>query len=103
MQTEETPKTDETLKKVIEKINEADSILVTLSKDPTVDEMTAALGLTIMLGNYGKHATAIYSGKTRQKLSIFCLDYTLRLENLLECGLVSLMEIFVKIKLKNNY
>ena len=76
MQTEETPKTDETLKKVIEKINEADSILVTLSKDPTVDEMTAALGLTIMLGNYGKHATAIYSGKTPNALQFLRPDET---------------------------
>ena len=49
MPTEETVKTDEIVKSVVEKINEADSILVTLSKDPTVDEMTAALGLTLMV------------------------------------------------------
>ena len=76
MPPEETTKTDETLKKVIEKVNEADSILVTLSKDPTVDEMTAALGLTMMLGNYGKHATAIYSGKTPNALEFLRPDET---------------------------
>lgn len=80
MQTEETaksddtpkvdvvPKVDESLSTVIERINDADSILVTLSKDPTVDEMVAALGLTLMLDKYGKHVTAIYSGKTPNAL-----------------------------------
>lgn len=62
------PKIDETLDKVIDKINDADSILVTLSKDPSVDEMAAALGLTLMLDSYGKHTTAIYSGKTPNAL-----------------------------------
>lgn len=76
MPTEETIKTDETLKKVIEKISEADSILVTLSKDPTVDEMTAALGLTLMLDKYGKHVTAIYSGKTPNALEFLRPDET---------------------------
>lgn len=48
----------------IDKVRNADSILVALSKNPTVDEMAAALGLTMALDNIGKHATAIYSGKT---------------------------------------
>lgn len=70
------PKNDETLNTVIEKINDADSILVTLSKDPTVDEMTAALGLTLMLDRYGKHVTAIYSGKTPNALEFLKPDET---------------------------
>jgi len=76
MPTEETVKTDEVVKSVVEKINEADSILVTLSKDPTVDEMTAALGLTLMLDKYGKHVTAIYSGKTPNALEFLRPDET---------------------------
>ena len=76
MPTEETVKTDEIVKSVVEKINEADSILVTLSKDPTVDEMTAALGLTLMLDKYGKHVTAIYSGKTPNALEFLRPDET---------------------------
>ena len=63
-----TVKVDETLDTVVERINDAESILVTLSKDPTVDEMAAALGLTLMLDGYGKHVTAIYSGKTPNAL-----------------------------------
>jgi len=41
---------------------------VTLSRDPSVDEMAAAIGLTLMLDNMGKLATAIYSGKTPNAL-----------------------------------
>ena len=55
---------DETLANVAEKIDDAGSILVTLSKNPSVDEISAALGLTLLLDRMGKHATAIYSGKT---------------------------------------
>ena len=80
MQTEETQNTavgvDADLEKVVERINDADSILVTLSKDPSVDEMTAALGLTLMLDKYGKHVTAIYSGKTPNVLEFLRPDET---------------------------
>lgn len=59
---------DEVLTRVIEKVDDADSILVVLSKDPSVDEMSAAIALTISLDRMGKHAIAIYSGKTPNAL-----------------------------------
>ena len=46
------------------KIEQSSNILVALSKDPSVDEISAALGLTMLLDSMGKHVTAIYSGKT---------------------------------------
>lgn len=63
-----TPKVDGDLVRVIDKVNAAESILVALSKDPTVDEMAAAIGLTLALDKMGKHATAIYSGETPNAL-----------------------------------
>ena len=54
--------------KVLTKIDGADSILVALSKDPSVDEMAAAIALTLFLDGIGKHATAIYSGATPNAL-----------------------------------
>ena len=64
----ETPKVkapiSETLERVVEKIEDADNILVTLSRNPSVDEMASAIALTLALDQVGKHATAIYSGKT---------------------------------------
>ena len=47
---------------VAEKIRTSDNVLVALSKDPSVDELSAALGLTFILDKMGKHATAIFSG-----------------------------------------
>ena len=56
------------MSKVLTKIEGADSILVALSKDPSVDEMAAAIALTLFLDGIGKHATAIYSGATPNAL-----------------------------------
>lgn len=53
---------------VANKISEAKNVLVALSSDPSVDEMAAAIGLTIYLDRLGKRATAIYSGATPNAL-----------------------------------
>ena len=58
----------DTLGRVIEKIRESENILVTLSRDPSVDEMAGALALTMFLDELQKHTTAIYSGKTPDAL-----------------------------------
>ena len=47
---------------IVERIKSSSNILVTVSTDPSVDELSAALGLTIMLNNIDKHATAVVSG-----------------------------------------
>lgn len=47
---------------IIEKIKASSNILVTVSVDPSVDALSAALGLTVMLNKLGKHATAVFSG-----------------------------------------
>lgn len=47
---------------IIDKIKSSTNILVTVSRDPTVDDLSAAIGLTAMLNNMGKHTTAIFSG-----------------------------------------
>lgn len=47
---------------IVDKIKESTNILVTVSRDPSVDDLSAALGLTVMLNKIGKHATAIFSG-----------------------------------------
>ena len=47
---------------ISEKIKSSSNILVTVSNDPSVDELSAALGLTLLLNKIDKHATAIFSG-----------------------------------------
>ncbi len=47
---------------IIEHIKQSANILVTVSRDSSVDELSAALGLTLMLNKLKKHATAVVSG-----------------------------------------
>lgn len=54
--------------KVAEKIQRGANILIALSKDPNLDEMSAAIALAIVLDQQKKHVTAIYSGKAPNAL-----------------------------------
>lgn len=51
-----------TKQEIVDKITSATNILVTVSDSPSVDALSAALGLAISLNNLDKHATAIFSG-----------------------------------------
>lgn len=58
-----TPMNDGNVKQqIVDKIKNNSSILVTVSDSPSVDELSAALGLTILLNKMKKHATAVFSG-----------------------------------------
>lgn len=60
--------TSDAQKEVIKKIAESQNVLVALSSGPSVDEMAAAIGLSIFLDRLGKRATTIYSGATPNAL-----------------------------------
>lgn len=62
------PASSEVQSEVIKKISDAQNVLVALSSDPSVDEMSAAIGLSLFLDKLGKRATAIYSGTTPNAL-----------------------------------
>jgi hypothetical protein len=47
---------------VAERIKQANNILVTVSSNPSVDQLAACIGLTLSLNKMGKHATAVFSG-----------------------------------------
>ena len=47
---------------IVEQIKQSANILVTVSTDPSVDELSAALGMTVLLNKLNKHATAVVSG-----------------------------------------
>lgn len=53
---------------VARKISGSHNVLIALSSDPSVDEMAAAIGLSMYLDKLGKRATAIYSGATPNAL-----------------------------------
>lgn len=48
---------------LVERLQSANNILVTVSANPSVDQLSAAIGLTLMLNKMGKHGTAVFSGK----------------------------------------
>lgn len=54
---------------IVEKIKASTSILVTVSNDPSVDALSAALGMTLLLDKLEKHPTAIFSGAVPPAIS----------------------------------
>ena len=54
---------DVIIQQIATAINGGKNVLVTVSIDPSVDELASAVGITFLLGKLGKHATAVFSGK----------------------------------------
>jgi nanoRNase/pAp phosphatase (c-di-AMP/oligoRNAs hydrolase) len=44
---------------IVERIKNSTNILVTVSTNPSVDALSAALGFTLMLNKMDKHGTAV--------------------------------------------
>ena len=76
---------------IIDSIKDSEAILVTVSRNPSVDELSAALGFTLLANKMDKHATAVFSGdippainflkpeKTFEDTQIACVILLLRL------------------------
>ncbi len=47
---------------IIDRIKDSSTILVTVNSNPSVDELSGALGITLLLNKLNKHATAVFSG-----------------------------------------
>lgn len=47
----------------IDRLTQANNVLVTVSNNPSVDQLAACIGLTLMLNKLGKHGTAVFSGQ----------------------------------------
>lgn len=67
---------DSAKQQIVDSINATSNILVTVSTNPTVDELAAALGLTLVLDKLDKRATAIYSGATPPAITFLEPDKT---------------------------
>ena len=46
-----------------EKLKTANNVLVTVSRNPSVDQLSACIGLTLLLNKLGKHTAAVFSGQ----------------------------------------
>jgi len=49
-------------KQLVDKLKSASNVLVTISRDPSVDQLAALIGLTLLLNKADKHAAAVFSG-----------------------------------------
>lgn len=54
---------------IVERIRNSANILVTVSANPSVDALSAALGFSLMLNKMDKHATAVFSGQVPPAIS----------------------------------
>lgn len=48
---------------VIDSLKQANNILVTVKSSPSIDQLAACIGLTLILNDQGKHGTAVFSGE----------------------------------------
>lgn len=68
---------DEQKKQLVEKLRSSTNILVTVRNNPNVDQLSACIGLTLMLNKMGKHASAVYSGETPSTIEFLQPEDTL--------------------------
>ncbi len=62
---------------IVERIKSASKILITVSNDPSIDQLAACIGLTLALSKHDKHATAVFSGKVPSTLEFLEPESTL--------------------------
>jgi hypothetical protein len=59
---------DSDKQQLIDKLKTATNILVTVSRNPSVDQLASCIGLTLLLNKQGKHAAAVFSGEVPSTL-----------------------------------
>lgn len=53
---------------VVERLKQSNNVLVTVAQNPSIDQLSAAIGLTLMMSKLGKHATTVFSGEVPNML-----------------------------------
>lgn len=59
------------------KLKTANNVLVTVSRNPSVDQLSACIGLTLLLNKLGKHTAAVFSGQVPSTLEFLKPSETL--------------------------
>jgi hypothetical protein len=68
---------DDAKKQLVDKLKTASNILVTVSRDPSVDQLASCLGLALLLNKAGKHTAAVFSGQVPSTLEFLQPEHTL--------------------------
>lgn len=61
----------------LDRIRQASNILVTVSANPSVDQLAACIGLTLLLNRMDKHTTAVFSGRVPSTIEFLQPEKTL--------------------------
>ncbi len=62
---------------IAERLKTANNVLVSVSTNPSVDQLAAAIGFTLLLNKLGKHGTAVFSGTVPSTLEFLRPEATL--------------------------
>ncbi len=62
---------------IAEQLKNANNVLVTVSANPSVDQLAGAIGLTLVLNKMGKHAAAVFSGQVPSTIEFLQPEKTL--------------------------
>jgi nanoRNase/pAp phosphatase (c-di-AMP/oligoRNAs hydrolase) len=68
---------DNAEQQLVEKLKTTNNVLVTVSRNPSVDQLAALLGLTLSLNKLGKHAAAVFSGEVPSTLEFLQPEATI--------------------------
>lgn len=67
----------DTRQQIVDNLKKSNNVLVTVSANPSVDQLAAAIGLTLMLHKLNKHATAVFSGEVPSTIEFLKPEETL--------------------------
>ncbi len=62
---------------LVDRLKSANNILVTVSRNPSVDQLAACLGLTLLLNKLSKHSVAVFSGQVPSTIEFLKPEETL--------------------------
>jgi hypothetical protein len=62
---------------IAERLKTANNVLVTVSNNPSVDQLAACIGLTLAMNKLGKHAAAVFSGQVPSTLEFLQPEKTI--------------------------
>jgi len=68
---------DSQKQQVVERLKQANNILVTVRSNPSADLLAACIGVTLALNKMGKHATAVFSGAVPSTIEFLQPEKTL--------------------------
>ena len=68
---------DSAKSQLIDRLKTANSILVTVSANPSVDQLAACIGLTLLINKLDKHSSAVFSGNIPSTIEFLKPEETL--------------------------